>query len=442
MTLNLKAPILTPARTTDYLDNNPGMQKLFSRLGLAHRLAIFCGALCLLVALSLALVGHLSSRYILEQQLQSQGHAQAQHIAGKVAAVIGSGDLIALEVTLQKLLAENALVGISVYDVDQRQIGAAGIEHNELSYRFNATIKVARDIAGHIIVTTVPSQTMLEQKRMALGLFLLAILLSLFVTAISAKWAQKIAMRIHLVVETLQIDDSATPIQQPADELEQLEQSVANLPLNLLKGSSQCDNSATDYEAAGLLYIRLNSLEDYVDTLDESSLLRYTRFQQQVIANASDLYGGELSVVRQFGLMVSFGGKHAAGSPVFRAASSAWIIQHLVTAMQPQVKLRLSMSLVCGISEAGAPNRRDIYPGLYSQHVIDELQLLAAADPTGILLTETACDEGSLSNKARLEPCEQNGAGHKAQCLQGFSEPVLDLLQRQLQLLLKQLQSG
>ena len=37
-------------------------------------------------------------------------------------------------------------------------------------------------------------------------------------------------------------------------------------------------------------------------------------------------YGGDLAVIRQFGLAIYFTGHHAAGSPVLRAASCAWLL--------------------------------------------------------------------------------------------------------------------
>ncbi|MCZ6828953.1 MAG: hypothetical protein O7F73_05105 [Gammaproteobacteria bacterium] len=411
------------------------MHKLFSRLSLAQRLAAICGGLCLLVALALALVGNLSSRYILQLQQAEYGQHLAGQMAAKTASVIGNGDLIGLEVTLEQLLSGNQLLGLSVTDLDGRQIGAAGSGDSPQARRFSAPIALDGNIAGEVTLLLPPSPAMLEQERMALGLFLLAILLSLFVTAIAASWAQKMVLRLRNIIDKLQIDRSGKPSAQPHGELELLEHRIASLPLELLKSSNGSGIDRASYRSAGLLYIRLNSLVNYVETLDESSLLRYTEFQHRLVNSACELYQGELSVVRQFGLLVSFSGHHPSGSPVFRAASAAWMVQQLLEALQSRVRLRLSVSMACGISEAGAACPGDIYPGLYCQHVIDELAALVASEPKHILLSEAASKDEDTATGSQLD----HGIANQATRLQGFAEPYLKLLERQQQILISQL---
>lgn len=242
-------------------------------------------------------------------------------------------------------------------------------------------------------------------------------------------------LRLRRIIDQLQIDRLARPAQQPGGELELLEQRIASLPLELLRTSTATSTNRSSYQAAGLLYIRLNSLVNYVETLDEASLLRYTEFQHRLINSACDLYQGELSVVRQFGLLVSFSGDHPSGSPVFRAASAAWMIQQLLAALQPQVRLRLSVSMACGISDAGAANKGDIYPGLYCQHVIDELATLVASEPAEILLSEAASGDEHTASDSHLD----RGGLDEPTRLQGFSDAHVDLLARQQQILISQL---
>ena len=411
------------------------MHKLFSRLSLAQRLAAICGGLCLLVALALVLVGNLSSRYILQMQQAEYGQQLAGQIATKTASVIGKGNPIGLEVTLEQLLSANQLLGLTVYDLDGRQIGAAGGGDNPRARRFSAPVTLGGNIAGEVNILLPLSPATLEQERMALGLFLLAILLSLFVTATAASWSQKMVLRLRNLIDKLQIDRAGKPSTQPQGELELLEQRIANLPLELLKPSHGSGLDRASYQAAGLLYIRLNSLVNYVETLDESSLLRYTEFQHRLVNSACELYQGELSVARQFGLLVSFSGDHPSGSPVFRAASAAWMIQQLLTALQSQVRLRLSVSMACGISEAGAACHGDIYPGLFCQQVIDELAALVATEPEDILLSEAASKDENTVSGSQLDCMAEDQSTR----LQGFTEPYTRLLDRQRQMLIQQL---
>jgi hypothetical protein len=153
------------------------------------------------------------------------------------------------------------------------------------------------------------------------------------------------------------------------------------------------------------------------------------------VQRACELYRGQLAVTRQFGLLVSFSGEHPAGDPGFRAASAAWILQKLIDALQGQVRLRLSMSLACGVSEAGAASASDIYPGLYCQHLIDELATFVAAQPTEILLSEAICKGPAIASGMQVSAA---GRGQPA-TLQGFAEPHSDLLERQQKIVLRTL---
>ncbi|GIS01519.1 MAG: hypothetical protein CM15mP103_00700 [Gammaproteobacteria bacterium] len=54
---------------------------------------------------------------------------------------------------------------------------------------------------------------------------------------------------------------------------------------------------------------------------------------------SAGFYGGDLSVVRQFGLAIYFSGSHAAGSPVLRAASCAWLLSRCSEIAEKQERL-------------------------------------------------------------------------------------------------------
>ena len=409
------------------------MGTLFSKLGLTQRLAFMSGGACLLVALCLTLVASLSSRYIVQQQQAGYASDLAQQLATWAAAELAQGNLIGLEVILQQQLAKNKLASINVYDVDGREIGNAGAERSSQTFYYETAIYIEDDLAGNLRLGVHPGPALRDQKSMVLALFLLAILLSLFVAALSAQWAARFAARLRDIIDCLQLDP-ATPLPaSPTGELERLELSVERLPLDLLRSGDQPDPDATYFDTAGLLYIRLNSLQGYVETLDETSLHHYTLFQQHLLNNVGALYGGELSVTRQFGLLLSFGGEHAEGGPLLRALCSAWLVQQLALALQPRSKLQLSLSMACASSEAGVGTRNDIYPGLYYQHLVDELSDMTAATRDEILVHPSA-SAADLGDNAVLALSTGSAA------LDGFSEPVMERLQRHLQLLLRQLQ--
>ena len=116
----------------------------------------------------------------------------------------------------------------------------------------------------------------------------------------------------------------------PDNEVELLEKRIAELPMDLLRTRSDAGPREENYRKTAALYLHLTSLIDYVDTLDENSLHRYTDRLHQVVYAAAGFYGGELHVVRQFGLAVFFSGDNKAGSAAFRAAS--WERRFVTTA--------------------------------------------------------------------------------------------------------------
>jgi len=258
------------------------------------------------------------------------------------------------------------------------------------------------------------------------------VLLSLFVAVLAGKWAQQLSQRLLRLKEQL---SSTVPSTSPApaiDELSALERAVSELPLELLQTADTSTQSSGEYAESGLLYIHLDSLGRYVDTLDEQSLLKYTNRLRQLAEAAARLYGGQLSVARQFGLLLSFSEPHSSGSPGFRAASCGWLLGNMSRDAGAGSSLKQELSMACGLGESTRGSAMDIYPDLYNQHVIDELSQLAAA-VDAIQLTANCAADADIANRCQL------GDAPLARTLLGFEEPYSDLLERQRQLLLREL---
>jgi hypothetical protein len=404
------------------------MNNFFIRLGLAQRLALFCGGLCLLVSLAVIMVSTQSSRYILQEQRSRLAQQLCQQIAAEASGSLASGDLLSLEATLRQAQATYHLQYLAMYDIEARIIGAAGNSLGPGNPKFRQPVAIDGDIAGELLLELPPGETLLEQERMALGLFFLGLLLSLFAAALAAMQGQKSAQRISRLSAQLALDDVED---SEGDEILQLEKRVSRLPLELLRAPTSAPGSVSDYEAASMLYLRLNSLSAYVETLDESSLLRFTELQRKLVSDTAQLYGGKLSVVRQFGLLLTFAGEHASGNPAFRAAACAWLVQRQIDRLQPAARLNLSMSMAAAINEAGAGSRGDIYPDLYGQHIIDDLAAATASEPGEIRLSA-----GMMADPDIQERCiSEQPPGEDGAVLKGFREPWADLIARQLKVL-------
>ncbi len=404
------------------------MQKLFNRLNLSQRLALVCGGLCLLVSLILVAVGSFSSRYILLQQEAEYGDMVALESAREISNILARGDLIGMEVNLERLVSLNQLRGIRVYDVEQRQIGAAGADTGAI---YTTEILLDGKEAGRLRIYLRDNTALAEQRSMAMSVLMLAIVLSLFVTVLCSRLSHRYTGRLLAIAEKLRLGQDGGVYD---DELAALEAAVEELPLELLQPRQELGQELADYETVGLLYVRLDSLASYVETLDESTLLRYTLFQNELIAAAAELYDGEILVVRQFGILVCFAGQHKSGSPVFRAVCSAWLIRLLAGSLQSEATLKLDLSLCCGLSEAGAIHSGDFYSALYCQHIIDEMEQTVIEMPEAIALTDEVAADASIANTTHLA---KGSTGHSS--LSGFPAPTDNLVERQHQLLLAQL---
>jgi hypothetical protein len=402
---------------------------------ISQQLALACGGLCLLACLALVLVGNLSSRFILEQQQDDHGTTLAEQLARELASTVATGDLVRLEVKLRQMREQYSLAQILVLDLEGAPLGHAGDNGSPGNLKYRSNLSIDGHIAGELSLLIAPGPALLEQQRMSWGLLFLACLLSVFAAALALSWGQKLAGRLNALDEALTLEESTIDIGGEENELAQLEATVAQLPLELLRSPEPEEAHGVEYRDASLLYLRLDSLANYVDTLDENSLLTYTDLLRRTILGAAQIYDGELAVVRQFGLLVSFSGEHAAGSPAFRAVSTAALIFELTRVNQAEGKLRRAVSQAIGVGESGVGSAGDIYPDLYNQHIIDQLAVMTESRAGAIVLGDSAAEDPEVRGRCRLSD-EDNLC-----VLSGLEEPYHDLMERQRELLLRKLQA-
>lgn len=425
------------------------MQKIFSRMGnagfdraavpalsrgLSQRFALACGGLCLITAMTLVMVASLSSNYIIAQQELQRGSVLVTSIAADIAPLIEAGDLIRLEVALRSLRQHHQLQQIRVFDVEDRMLSSAGSNLEAGVEHHRGEIQLHGNIAGEVRIQLPAPAATQELQRMSLGLASLAVLLSLFAAALGALWGQRYAARLQAANQQLWLEPQS-PQSSFADEIAELECAIQQLPLHLLRRPAEAADTTAEYRHAALLFVHLDSLSTHVETLDEASLLRYTELQRRIVAAACQLYAGKLTVVRQFGLLLSFSDQGNPGSPAFRALSSAWLVAQVARTLNHAEAPRIRLTQACGISETGIGTSNDIYPDLYNQHLVDELATLTDGCNDNILLAEGLFADPEISNRCRLE---KSDAGY---LLKGFEEPYGDLLERQREMLLRDLRS-
>jgi hypothetical protein len=401
--------------------------------GLGPQLAFVAAGLCLLVSLALVALGAISSRHMQLQQQEEFGTALAHQIARRIGAALETGDLLSVSASLQHFVETSSAGEVAIFDVEGKALGQAGTARGQDLQQYQAPVRIESDIAGQVLITLSSDRARAAHLRFVLSLLGLAVLLSLAVYGASRHLGQRLATRLRGLSRSIALDDEAGTA--PRNELYALAGRIDALPMDLLRTRSDTRPREENYRTTAVLYLHLTSLVDYVDTLDEKSLHRYTDRLHQVVYAASGFYAGDLQVCRQFGLTVYFSGDNKAGSAAFRAASCAWLIMAVSSELEKQMPLSMSIAMAVGQSELGIGDGTDIYPGLYMQHTLDELQGVCASKPPKILLSPAVCDDVDVSGRLQQQATELRDYG----MVEAFEGPYQDLLERQLRLILKRL---
>jgi uncharacterized membrane protein affecting hemolysin expression len=404
---------------------------------LGQQLALLTSILCLLVSLALVALAAISSHHMQLQQQEQYGTALAQQIAQRIGAAMESGDLLSVSASLQRFVETSSAEQVAIFDVEGKALGQAGDLLGQNPRQYEAPVKIEEDVAGQVLITISDDEAQAAQFELVFSLLGLAILLSLAVYGASRHFGQRLGNRLGAMARTIALDDQ-TADQTVINEMNRLAACIEALPMDLLRTRSETNPRDENYRTTAVLYLHLTSLVDYVDTLDEQSLLRYTNRLHQVVLASAGFYGGELQVARQFGLAIYFSGDNSAGSAAFRAASCAWLVHAVSRELEKKMPLSLSIAMAISQSELGAGDESDIYPGLYIQHTLDELEIICANKPPQVLLAPVVCEDLDIAGRLQLQATEVNDF----QMLEEFEGPYKDLLERQLRLILKRLLDG
>lgn len=409
-----------------------------SKSTLSQQLALIAAGVCLLVSVALVMLSTVSSRHMQAQLQQEYGEALAALIAQRVGSSLEAGDLLGVSASLQRFVDVSAAQHIRLRDVEGKTIGQAGAGSNVTLQQYSAPVRIESDIAGNVHIELDTQNADAAQQRFSLTLLGLALLLSLTVYIAARMLGQSLGNRLLKLARTLRLEEEAAT-DRPANEIALLEQRVGALPMDLLRTRSEPSPQAENYQTTAVLYLSLTRLADYVETLDEQTLQRYTHRLHQLVFASAGFYAGDLQVARQFGLAVYFSDHNTAGSAAFRAASCAWLIRVTSQALEEEnlgaMNLSLKVSMAISQSELGVGNAADIYPGLYMQHTLDELQALCAPRPPQIILSAIASNDVDVSSRVQTSAI----ADSDYVAIDDFHGQYRDLLERQSRLILNRL---
>ncbi len=415
------------------------MKKPGSKLSLGQQLALIAAGLCLIISLALVALGTISSRHMQLSQQEEYGSALAQLIATRISTALETGDLLSIAASLQHFVTNSSAEQVEIYDVEGNELGQAGHAIGQNLHQYAASVRIDNDIAGQVRITLNADRAQAAHLRIVFSLLGLSILLSLAAYGASRQFAQRLADRLVKMatfIASSESEDAKKPL--PINEVDLLERNIRALPMDLLRTRGAVAQRDENYQTTAVLYLHLSSLSDYVDTLDQTSLHRYIDRLHQVLYAAAGFYAGQIQVARQFGVAIYFNGATNAGSAAFRAASCSWLIHSVFQALEKQISLSISIAMAISQSELGAGDEADIYPGLYMQHTIDELQSLCTLKPPKILLAPVICEDTDIAGRLQHEETELRDYAMLAE----FEPPYNDLLERQFRLIWKRLTSS
>jgi uncharacterized membrane protein affecting hemolysin expression len=419
---------------TQYGDNRPRVNIPFQNSSLGQQLALVTSGLCLLVSLALVTLAAISSRHMQLQQQQEYGSALAHQIARRIGAAMETGDLLSVSASLQRFVETSSAEQVAIFDVEGKALGQAGDVLGQNLNQYQAPVRIESDTAGQVVITISTDKASAAHLQFVLSLLGLAVLLSLAVYGASRHLGQRLGNRLTGLARRIALEDQPEE-PGPANEAALLASYIHALPMDLLRTRSETHLRDENYRTTAVLYLQLTSLVDYVDTLDEQSLHRYTDRLHQVVLAAAGFYAGDLQVARQFGLAIYFSGDNSAGSAAFRAASCAWLVQAVSRELEQQMPLSMAIAMAISQSELGTGDEADIYPGLYMQHTLDELEAICANKPPRVLLAPVVCEDLDIAGRIQHHATELGDFA----MLDEFAGPYQDLLERQLRLILKRL---
>ncbi|MEM8662291.1 MAG: hypothetical protein AAGF35_15515, partial [Pseudomonadota bacterium] len=340
------------------------MKNLLLNSSLGQQLAVVSAGLCLLVSLALVTLAAISTRYMQLQQQDEYGSALARQVASRISIALETGDLLSASASLHRFVETSSAQQVAIFDVEGKALVQAGDASSPNQHAYRAPVRIEDDVAGRVVITIGTDTAKAARLQFVLSLIGLAILLSLTVYITTRHFGQRLAGRISELSSAIALDDRQDS-GRSLNELDNLARDIEALPMDLLRTRSKTNPREENYRTTAVLYLHLTSLADYIETLDERALHRYTDRLHHLVLAAGDFYAGELRVARQFGLAVFFNGPNSAGSAAFRAASCAWLIEAASRELEKTMRRNLGIAMAISQSELGVGDEADIYPGLY-----------------------------------------------------------------------------
>lgn len=373
--------------------------KLLRDLGIRQQLGLAAAVITLVSTLVLVYLMTLSSRHIASEQTKIISLALAEQLATQVDLAAVNQDELALAAILNRALRADWMSGAVLTndrgDVIAR-VGQTRPTFHSVPVTVDNTVRAQLKIYyGHQLASELRAQ----QTWTLAGL---AVLIAAVMGGLGAQLGQ---MYSRSLTELKRQIPSTVEAIESANEIDAISKRLMALPLELLAQQTDLQQPPAAINPTVIVIVSLDSLEHYVDTLNEDSLERYTQRLYQCLHTATSTYGGKLRVVRQLRVALIFsdqGGRQAARS----AIQAALLMQMLCKRQEDSSHLRYQVRCVLGRSDLKPLDDHSFYADLYVQNIFDHLEQAFQQD--GLLWLESdLIDQPPFDENYQLGPLIQ-----------------------------------
>ena len=408
--------------------------KLFLRASFEVQLAMTCSALCLISGLVLTYLASVSHFYLQEENQNNLGQALADQLSRQIIEPIETGDLLDLVGSLQSFTTDFPVKVALAYDIEESIIARSGKTTHRFP-RYTAPIVIGKDLAGHAVIELDNSRKEFLQFRFIVSLMGLATFFSIVIFFITKKLSGLITQRLRAASEKLAIQETINI--EENNILVELERQIENLPLTLLKSPITTNSVDKVSKEFAVVYLKLDSVEKYIRTLDEASLRLYVDRIRLIISSAAEFYRGNTKIVRPFGSAIFFDEQEDHLSAAFRAVSCSQLIRSIQQEIHGKIDLSICIRMAADLCEVEKRGSQDIYAGIYIQTCLNELQEQCESTEDELSLSRKIL--GASETQQTLEISDES-SGHNRFVRAGyFDVPELDLIDRQRWMIMRKI---
>ena len=342
------------------------MPDFLKQMPVRLQLGLATATLTLIACLILVWLSATSTRHISDEQAHIIIKTLAAQLSDQISRDVVTQDTLAITALLNRAVRADWIQGAALKNLKGDTLAQAG----ELT-GISATSRIVIDAKEVAELTAYQPKQRVEslQSQQTWTLAGIACIIAFAFGAIAAQIGRIYSSALEelksQIPRTAHTNDSS-------NEIHAIRERLNALPLNLLAEHARDDSHQTEVHPAVISLVALDSLEHYINTLNEESLERYTQKLYRCIQRAAALYGGQIKVIRPLRVAMIFGQQSDRAAST-SAIQATLLLQLLCKRLSDRGQLNFKTRCVLGKSEMAPMSEHDFYAELYVQPIFDHL---------------------------------------------------------------------